>query len=244
MFVGVIAAPPDTVESLALRGSGEVFEQKLDLSSATLPPEAKRFERDVHAELVSKLEDIGNRLLGVVNANTKAVELVLLDALVERGTGEIEKAYRWVLDSWRLRVSLDGEANFVCDLRRQIVIDERRNQAENALGSSHRNGDQVRVAELGHALPSVNTAAQLLQIAAVSHRVEGLAREAKSEGLGHAHHPALPLEEPDSFGEPGRESWHLETQYQHLQICAGNLTQGPAEVTGCERRRSKGRSWG
>ena len=64
-----------------------MLKEALYVSARTTSPEPERLEHHVHTELVPELERVGYRLLGAVDPNWNAVDLVSLDALAERGPG-------------------------------------------------------------------------------------------------------------------------------------------------------------
>src|SRR6267142_4840348 len=91
-----------------------MLKQALHISARAPSPEPERLEDYVHAELVPELEGVGNRLLGAIDANWHAVDLVDLDALTERGPGELEDSDRWIVDSGRVLLSArDRDVHFV-----------------------------------------------------------------------------------------------------------------------------------
>jgi hypothetical protein len=66
-----------------------VLEQDVELLTAARTPETQRLHHDVHPELVSVAEAVDERFVGVVDADRRAVELVRLDAVMERGPREL-----------------------------------------------------------------------------------------------------------------------------------------------------------
>src|SRR5438309_11344636 len=75
-----------------------MLKEVLDVPPRPPSPEPERLKDYVHAELVPELEGVGDRLLGAVEANWNAVDLVSLNALAESGPGELEDLDRWIVD--------------------------------------------------------------------------------------------------------------------------------------------------
>src|SRR5207253_525548 len=152
-----------------------MLKEVLDVPPRPPSPEPERLKDYVHAELVPELEGVGDRLLGAVDANWNAVDLVNVDALTERGPGELEDTDRWVVDPGRvLFAALDGDVHFVRHLGRELVEGERRDEADDSFRDPRRHGHEIGASQRRQVPQPKETPAQLLEDAGVAHRVEGL----------------------------------------------------------------------
>src|SRR3989442_14881423 len=118
-----------------------MLKQALHILARAPSPEPELLEDYVHAELVPELECVGDRLLGAVDANWNAIDLVNLDALAESSPGELEDSDRWIVDAGRVLLSaLDRDVHFVRHLGRELVEGERRDKADDSFGDTRSHG--------------------------------------------------------------------------------------------------------
>src|SRR6267142_1154796 len=140
-----------------------MLKQALHISARAPSPEPERLEDYVHAELVPELEGVGDRLLGAVDANRNAVDLVNLDARAESSPGELEDSDRWVVDPGRALLSaLDRDIHFVRHLGRELVEGERRDEADDACRDPRRHGHEIGASQRRQVPQPEETPAQLL----------------------------------------------------------------------------------
>src|SRR5229473_7893750 len=120
-----------------------MLKQALHISARAPSPEPECLEDHVHAELVPELESVGDRLLRAVDANWNAVDLVNLDAVPERGPGELEDPDWGVVDPGRILLpALDRDVHFVRHVARELVERERRYEADDSFRDTGRHGHE------------------------------------------------------------------------------------------------------
>ena len=88
-----------------------VLQQRVELFSAALAPQPHRLQYHVHADLVPVAEAVGEGLLRVVYADGSTIELVRLDALVERWPREPEEARRRIVEARLPRPTLERDVS-------------------------------------------------------------------------------------------------------------------------------------
>src|SRR5437870_5358868 len=197
-----------------------MLKQALHISARAPSPEPERLEDHIHAELVPELEGVGDRLLGAVDANWNAVDLVNLDALAESSPGELEDSDRWVVDAGRVLLSaLDRDVHSVRHLGRELVEGERRDEADDSLRHPRRHGHEIGASQWRKVPQPKETPAQLLEDAGVAHRVEGLPPDAEAQSIRHADHAAAGADGIPLLGE------HLPRTTRHGDIVAPLVTR-------------------
>src|SRR5712664_3412751 len=197
-----------------------MLKQALHISARAPAPEPKRLEDHVHPQLVPELERVGDRLLGAIDANWNAVDLVNLDALAESSPGELEDSDRRVVDAGRVLLSaLDREVHFVRHLGREFVEGERRDEADDSFRDPRRHGHEIGASQRSQVPQPEETPAQLLDDASVAHRVEGLPADAEPQRIRHADHATAGADGIPLLGE------HLLRTTRHGDIVAPLVTK-------------------
>src|SRR5205814_630125 len=158
-----------------------MLKEFLDIPPRPAAPEPERLENHIHAQLVPELERVRDRLLRAVDVNWNIVDLMNLDALAERGPGELEDSDWWVVDSGRVLLSaLNCDVHFVRHLGRELVEGERRDEADDSFRNSLRHGHEIGASQRRQAPQPKETPTQPLE-----HAVVGVEVFLRCSGCGY-----------------------------------------------------------
>lgn len=171
-----------------------VFEQLAGVEPLAFPVELQRLQNHVHYDLVAELEAIGDRLLGIVDADGDTIDVMTRDAGFERRIRESMREDRRMVERGKARIARNGHGDRVRNLGGDPVPGQRRNKTNDGVRITQADGHEIGIADRREIGKTIEAAADLLDGTPFFEGIERIAAEAVADRFAHAELAAVGAE--------------------------------------------------